>query len=105
MTDVIQIGTKEEVKALGSAITIIGLTLETIDDFCDWIEEYTSFKNRRAYVIKGSLMNEFVSNTDYFDDNLNIVSVDLNDLEGFEKLVFARFSVGAKWLDDIIDNL
>ena len=43
-------------------------------------------------------------NTDYSDD-LNIVCVDLNDLENFNKIVLHRFEVGARWLDDIISNL
>ena len=43
-------------------------------------------------------------NADYSDD-LNIVCVDLNKLENFNKIVLRRFEVGARWLDDIISNL
>ena len=69
----------------------------------NWIEESTPVLQRKIYVISGELMNRLY-NAGYPDD-LNIVCVDLNDLEDFSKIVLRRFSVGARWLDDVISNL
>jgi len=100
-----QVTTEEQIKKLGSALTWEGLKVdeENIDAMFNWIEESTPVLQRKIYVISGELMNRLY-NAGY-PDNLNIVCVDLNDLEDFSKIVLRRFSVGARWLDDIISNL
>lgn len=100
-----QVTTEEQIKKLGSALTWEGLKVdeENINALFNWIEEFTPVLQRKIYVISGKLMNDLY-NADYPDD-LNIVCVDLNDMEDFNKIVLRRFSVGARWLDDIISNL
>ena len=39
-----------------------------------------------------------------YQNDLNIVSVKLDDMENRNKIVMARFQVGARWMDDIHDN-
>lgn len=90
----------------GSALTIEGLAESSIDDFLDWIEERTKLKVRRAYVTKGSLANSEwgLTGDNAYADDLNIVSVKLDDMEDFNKIVKPRFDVGGRWMDDIHDN-
>ena len=83
-----QVTTEEQIKKLGSALTWEGLKVDE--------------EKRKIYVISGKLMNRLY-NAGYPDD-LNIVCVDLYDLEDFNKIVLRRFSVGARWLDDVISN-
>lgn len=95
---------QEQIEKLGSALTWEGFTIddENINDMFDWLVQYTPVKQRKIYIIKGALMNKLY-NTDYNDD-LNIVCVDLNDIENINKILLKRFDVGAHWLDDLIDN-
>jgi len=90
----------------GSALTIEGLAESSIDDFLDWIEEHTKLKARRAYVTKGSLANSEwgLTGDNAYRDDLNIVSVKLDDMEDCKKVIMPRFQVGGRWMDDIKDN-
>lgn len=90
----------------GSALTLEGLAESSIDEFLDWIEETAGLKVRRAYVTKGSLANREwrLTGTNAYTDDLNIVSVKLNDMEDWKKVVMPRFQIGGRWLDDIYDN-
>ena len=89
-----------------SALTIVGLALDSIEDFVEWIETYTPLKNKVAYVTKGALANREwgLTGDNRYQDDLNIVSVKLDDMEDFKKIVMPRFEVGARWMDDIYDN-
>ena len=90
----------------GSALTIEGLAESSIDDFLDWIETHTKMKCRVAYLMKGSLANSEwgLTGKNAYPDDLNIVSVKLDDMEDWNKIVLPRFQVGGRWLDDIYDN-
>jgi len=90
----------------GSALTIEGLAESSIDDFLDWVEETAGLKVRRAYVTKGSLANgEWgLTGGNAYPDDLNIVSVKLDDMTDWNKVVLPRMQVGGRWLDDIYDN-
>lgn len=90
----------------GSALTIAGLAESSFGEFLDWIEEHTKMKARRVYVTKGRLANAewgLTGSNRYLDD-LNLVSVKLDDMENYEKIVMPRFQVGGRWMDDIHDN-
>lgn len=90
----------------GSALTLVGLAEESFGEFLDWIEEHTKLKTRRIYVTKGRLANaewDLHGDNTYMPD-LNIVSVKLNDMEDFNKIVMPRFEIGGRWMDDIHDN-
>lgn len=106
MTDIIYVKDKLEIEALGSALTLEGLAESSIDEYLDWIEEHTKLKTRKAYVIRGKLMNDLYKLTgdNAYPDSLTIVAVDLDDIEDVNKIVLPRFEINARWLDDIIEN-
>ncbi len=96
----------EELKALGSALTMEGLIDEAIPDFLDWIKKYTPILKEDVYITKGATMNKVLNLTGdnaYLDD-LTIVSVRLEDMQNPNAVILPRFAVGARWLDDIINN-
>ena len=95
---------KELVK--GSALTLEGLAESSFDGFLDWVKDIAGLKTRRLYVTKGKLANSEwgLTGDNAYQDDLNIVSVKLDDMEDWNKIVRARFQVGARWLDDIRDN-
>ena len=95
---------KELVK--GSALTLEGLAESSFDEFLDWVKDIAGLKTRRLYVTKGKLANSEwgLTGDNAYQDGLNIVSVKLDDMEDWNKIVMARFQVGARWMDDIRDN-
>ena len=99
--------TKEQLDNLynHSAFTMEGLAEESIIDMIKWLEENTVFttENPIVYITKGKVMNTeyaLVGNKAYADD-LTIVSIFEIDLL---KIAIKRFSIGARWFDDIVDN-
>ena len=102
-----QVNTKTELNYLynNSALTLEGLAEESIPDLIKWLEENTTFTtdNLDVYVIKGEVMNEEYSlnGDNAYPNDLTIVSVVDIDLM---KVAIPRFSIGARWFDDIVDN-
>lgn len=96
----------EGLKALGSALTIEGLADEAIPDFLDWIRKYTPILKEDVYITKGATMNKVLNLTgdNAYSDDLTIVSVRLEDMQNSMAVTMPRFVVGARWLDDIINN-
>lgn len=90
----------------GSALTVEGLAEPSIDGFLDWVEKTAGLKTRRAYVTKGSLANSEwgLTGDNAYRDDLNIVSVKLDDMEDWNKVIVPRMQVGGRWMDDIHDN-
>lgn len=89
-----------------SALTIEGLSKESISDYLNWIKENAGLKSETAYVISGGFMNasyNLFGNNAYPED-LTIVSVKLADIEKVSAIILKRFSVGARWFSDIVDN-
>ena len=95
---------KELVK--GSALTLEGLAESSFDEFLDWVDGFAVLKTRRLCVTKGKLANSEWSLTgdNAYQDDLNIVSVKLDDMEDWNKVVMPRFQIGARWADDIYEN-
>ena len=99
--------TKEQLEKLynNSAFTIEGLADESIPDFMACLEENTTFttENPIVYITKGHVMNLAYNLTkdNAYNDDLAIISVIDIDLV---KVALKRFSVGARWFDDIVDN-
>ena len=96
----------DELRNLGSALTMEGLADESIPDFINWVKEHTPMKNEVAYVVKGKTMNhiyELTGNNAYPDD-LTIVSIKLEDMENSMAVIIPRFEIGARWFDDIVMN-
>lgn len=89
-----------------SALTIEGLATDLIPQFVEWIEGYTPLKNKTVYVTKGALANREwgLTGRNAYSADLNLVSVKLDDMENFKKIVMPRFQIGGRWMDDIYDN-
>lgn len=89
-----------------SALTIEGLATDSIPQFVEWIEEHTPLKNKTVYVTNGALANREwgLTGRNAYPANVSIVSVKLDDMEDFKKIVMPRFQIGGRWMDDIHDN-
>lgn len=88
-----------------SAFTLEGLAKDSISDFVDWLEANTTFTTDEliVYIISGATMNEVygLKGSNAYSPDLTIVSV--VDIE-YGPIIFKRFSIGARWFDDIVDN-
>ena len=101
-----ELTTLQELEDLGSALTIEGLTEDSIKDFIGWVKQYTPMINETAYIIKGKTMNTVYGLTgdNAYPDDVNIVSIKLEDMENSMAVVMPRFQIGARWFDDIVMN-
>ena len=89
------------------ALTIEGLSESAFPNLVDWVRNLTNFKGEPTLrVIRGSLMNDYcgLKGVNAYQDNLHIVCVSFNDIESYEKLIIPRFSIGGRWLSDVIGN-
>lgn len=104
----ISVDTKEKLKELynNSALTMTGLAESSIPDFLNWIKKLTPMKKEDVYVFSGKFMNDelHLTGTNRYPDDLTFVSVKLDDIENVDAVVFPRFQIGGRWLDDIINN-
>lgn len=102
---VVTVVNKEGIEALAnkSALTLEGLSEESIPDFDEWIKHYTSTDEAVYHVISGKLMNDsyHLTGSNRYPDDLTIVSVDGIDLG---PVTIPRFQIGGRWLDDVIQN-
>ena len=106
-TEIINVDSKTlEELVKGSALTFEGLAESSFDGFLDWVKDIAGLKTRRLYVTKGKLANSEwgLTGDNAYQDDLNIVSVKLDDMEDWNKIVMARLQVGARWMDDIHDS-
>ena len=101
-----ELTTLTELNNLGSALTIEGLTEDSIKDFIDWVKQYTPMINETAYIIKGKTMNQLygLTGNNAYPDDTNIVSIKLEDMENYTAIIIPRFNIGARWFDDIVAN-
>ena len=102
-----RVTTKKQLQKLydNSAFTIEGLAEKSIPDLLDWLSKNTTFTTEEpvVFITKGDIMNmEYGLTGSYaYPEDLTIVSViDIDQL----KIALIRFSVGARWFDDIVDN-
>lgn len=91
------------------AFTLEGLDIsqENINKLIEWFEQYGGVKNSISlYITKGSFMNEKYGFTQYnaYPDDLNIVSIKLEDIKDILRVAIPRFGIGARWFNDIVDN-
>lgn len=106
----IYVSSKTELDALynESALTWEGLTTdeENLNDVKNWLSANGAIiegKEPIFHIITGELMNDTygLTDTNAYDDELAIVSVtNINSMA----VCLARFSVGGRWFDDIVDN-
>lgn len=112
MFEVKNVTTKEGLKKLyeGSALTSEGFVMsdENIEFYIKWLKVNGAEPKDplTLYLTKGKFMNDtfgFTGDNAYPDD-LNIVSIELDDLENWGAIVMPRFQMGLRWLDDCINN-
>lgn len=106
--EIIECKSKEDIERLGSALTWEGMDMsaESLDWLFGWVEGLTKTKRRRLYLTKGATMNRLYGLTgdNAYPDDLNIVSIMLDDMEDWNAVVLPRFQVGGRWMDDIVQN-
>ena len=106
--EIINVETKEQLDMLygDAALTLEGLSKESIPEFIDWIKELSSMTSETVYVISGKTMNQnygLHGNNEYPND-LTIVSIPLSQIKDVSKIIIPRFQIGARWFNDIVDN-
>lgn len=85
------------------ALTIEGLTPESIPDFVEWFTEnggeYTG-----VYQFNGRLMNTVygLTDTNAYPDDLNFAAITYDKIT--TKVILGRFEFGGRWFSDIVDN-
>lgn len=102
-----RISNLEEIQELDYALTFEGLviTYDNINAMFNWLQTLSPIKQKKFYLIKGSIFNQLFDLTeDPYDNDLNIICIDLNDIENINAVAVPRFQVGGRWLKDIISN-
>lgn len=106
--EIIECKSKKDIKSLGSALTWEGMDMsaEALDELFGWVEGLTKMKRRRLYLTKGATMNRLYGLTgdNAYPDDLNIVSIMLDDMDDWNAVVLPRFQVKGRWMDDIVRN-
>lgn len=91
-----------------SALTFEGLIVNEESGYSleKFITKHTRLLKNIAYVITGKDMNGWYKLTEgnAYQPNLTIVCIDLRDMEDAEKIIMPSKMIGARWLDDVIDN-
>lgn len=92
-----------------SALTFEGVVMDedNLDRLVRWFGKYgASLKTPRFYHISGATMNALYGLTgdNAYKPGLDILAVDPLDMDGMLKLALARFELGGRWFDDIVDN-
>lgn len=106
-----EVKTSKELKELydGSALTVEGIDTsdESLNGYIEWLNENTGcFKGEPEFwIISGETMNCEYNPRKYYPDNLQIVCVKLDTFLDIGKLVLSRFNIGARWFDDVVDNI
>lgn len=94
----------------GSALTSEGTSLdkENLEWLVNWLKENGAEpkEDLTIYVTKGKLMNDTFELTgdNRYPDDLNIISIDLDDLGNWAAIITKRFSLHLRWMDDVICN-
>ena len=90
------------------AIVEEGLEEGSIQFFVDWVSDLAGTPNdvTEVYLIKGSMLNRAWSLTgdNCYPDDLNIVAISFDQITYPGKLAIPRFSVGARWWSDVMEN-
>lgn len=106
--EIIDVKTKEILDELeaNSALTIEGLSKESIPDFVNFIKENAGLKSETVYTVSGCIMNYYygLTGSNAYPNDLTIVSIKLSDIENVGKIILTRFQFGGRWFDDIVDN-
>lgn len=99
---------KEDIEILKKdwAVTIEGIAKENFEDFLDWADRFAKLKKRELHLTPGRVMNEAygLTGNNRYPENLNIVSIKLEDMENPNALAIPKMMVGARWMYDIVEN-
>lgn len=92
-----------------SALTWEGMAIDddNLQTIVDDLKQETRIKLPVIfYTWKGKLFNEMYGLTENnaYPDDLNFLAIDLDNWENIGKLPVYKFQIGARWLDDIVDN-
>ena len=89
-----------------SAITLEGLSEDSISDYVKWIKEHSKMNCDTAHNITRKVMNDYynLSGKNAYNDDVTIVSVPLETNLDAINLSIKKFEIGARWFDDIVDN-
>ena len=89
-----------------SALTIEGLAESSFGDFQNWVRELAGLVSEDVYVMSGEFLNSEwnLTGSNAYPGDLNVVSIMLDDMKDYEKIVMPRFEIGGRWLDDVYDN-
>ena len=107
--NIINVITREQLNDLynQSALTFEGLSSdeENLNAVRNWLKEHGAIEYVEPdfHIITGEFMNEQygLSGSNAYPEDLTLVSVtDINQA----KIILARFEVGGRWFDDIVDN-
>ena len=104
--------TESDIQALekGSAFTWEGMTTseDNLQSIVDFFKENTPTVKLpiKFYIWSGKTMNDLYSLTKgvAYPDDLSFVSIPLDCWPDLGNLPIIKFQVGARWLDDIVDN-
>lgn len=93
----------------GSAFTYEGMSIddENLEKVVDALKSVTSINTPvRFYHWSGKYMNDIYGLTgrNAYPEDLNFLSIDLDNWNNMNGLVEFKMSTGARWLDDIVDN-
>ncbi len=92
-----------------SALTFVGVSSEeeSLNQIVDWLKEKTEISNPlHIYITSGKTMNENyrLTGDNAYPNNLTIISIKIEEIKNINAIVMARFEVGGRWFDDIVDN-
>lgn len=106
----ININSKKELAELKekTILTLVGMidSEDNIKSIFEYFDETTGMKEYRYYLFKGRLMNSYceLKGENKYPNDLNFIGIDIDDMTKPSVIITKRFEIGARWLDDIIDN-
>lgn len=107
----INVTTKDKLDELyeSSALTFTGISTddESINQMMDWLKEKSEISNPLpVHIIKGQTMNENygLTGNNAYPNDLNLISIKLEDIKNIGAITMARFEVEGRWFDDIVNN-
>lgn len=81
---------------------------DNLQSIVDWFkEEGCPLREKEFWVTTGAQMNEFcggLTGSNAYPEDLNILSIELDNITNVNKLFMKKFEVGARWFSDIVDN-
>lgn len=106
-----KVTTKEQLDELynSSALTFTGVSEddESMNQMLDWLKAHTEVSEPLpVYIIKGKVMNEKyeLTGNNAYPNDLTLISIKLDDIKNVGAITMARFEVGGRWFDDIVNN-